>query len=472
VADLGTGLSMSRLLKRRSVPPAALALAFSLVSGAARADDAVLYRVFLTDGSALASYGEFARVADKVVFSMPLGGTASDPRLELVSVPASAVDWTATERYADAARAAQYASTRGEADYARLTTDVASALNQIAGAANDAARLQLAEKTRSTVAEWSRGSYGYRAHDVSQISAMLDELVSELRVANGQPRFELNLVATIGPPPVVPLLPAPGFAESVDQAFAAAEHSADSSERMTLLEAISKSLESDRSAPEAWRKAARAKVGAALEIERDLDTRYGSLVRRSLARADERASRADVRGIQAIVKKALADDDRLGRRRPNQMSALLAGLDQRLESARRLRLARDRWQERIEGYREYRRNVRTALQTFERSKPLLEDIRALAGPGPKGLDTLESRLAVAVGKLAVLKPPVEMEPVHMLAANVLQLAVNASRSRRRAVESGDLKTAWEASSAAAGALLLVNRVAEELDRYLQPPALR
>jgi hypothetical protein len=112
------------------------------------------------------------------------------------------------------------------------------------------------------------------------------------------------------------------------------------------------------------------------------------------------------------------------------------------------------------------------MQTFDRSKPLLEDIRALAEPGPKGLDTLESRLAVAVSKLAVLKPPVEMEPVHMLAANVLQLAVTASRSRRRAVESGDLKTAWEASSAAAGALLLVNRVAEELDRYLQPPALR
>ena len=166
---------------------------------------------------------------------------------------------------------------------------------------------------------------------------MLDELVSELRVANGQPRFELNLVATIGPPPVVPLLPAPSFAESVDQAFAAAEHSADSSERMTLLEAISKSLDTEPNAPEAWHKAARAKVTAALEIERDLDTRYGSLVRRSLARADERASQADVRGIETIVKKALADDDRLGRRRPNQMSSLLAGLDQRLESARRLR---------------------------------------------------------------------------------------------------------------------------------------
>ena len=78
---------------------------------------------------------------------------------------------------------------------------------------------------------------------MSQISGMLDELVSELRVANGQPRFELNLVATVGPPPAVPLLPTPTFRESVQQALAAAKHAEDSAERMTLLESIASSLE-------------------------------------------------------------------------------------------------------------------------------------------------------------------------------------------------------------------------------------
>jgi len=39
------------------------------------ADDATLLRVFLRDGTSLLSYGEFARVADRVVFSMPIDST-------------------------------------------------------------------------------------------------------------------------------------------------------------------------------------------------------------------------------------------------------------------------------------------------------------------------------------------------------------------------------------------------------------
>ena len=209
--------------RRRVARLVVLALVLSLAPVEARADEAVLYRIFLTDGSALASYGEFARVADKVVFSMPLGGTSAEPRLELVTVPAAKVDWPATERYADAARASHYASTRGETDYARLTAEVAAALNTIAAANDDRSRLQIAENTRRHVADWARASYGYRTFDISQISGMLDELVSELRVANGQPRFELNLVATVGPPPAVPLLRTPTFRESVQQALSAAK---------------------------------------------------------------------------------------------------------------------------------------------------------------------------------------------------------------------------------------------------------
>src|SRR5262245_42479247 len=40
----------------------------------AHAAEATLFRLFLLDGSVLVSYGEFARVDDKVVFSMPVGG--------------------------------------------------------------------------------------------------------------------------------------------------------------------------------------------------------------------------------------------------------------------------------------------------------------------------------------------------------------------------------------------------------------
>jgi hypothetical protein len=458
--------------RRRVARLVVLAVALSLASAGARADEAVLYRIFLTDGSALASYGEFARVADKVVFSMPLGGTPAEPRLELVTVPAAKVDWPATERYADAARASHYASTRGETDYARLTAEVAAALNTIAAANDDKSRLRIAENTRRHVADWARGSYGYRTFDISQISGMLDELVSELRVANGEPRFDLNLVATVGPPPGVPLLPAPTFRDSVQQALAAAKHAEDPAERTTLLESIARALEAPGQPPEAWRNSTRARVSSELAVERQFDARYAALTRRSLIRADELSSFADVRGVQGVIAQALREDDRLGRRRPGQMGALLAALDDRLEAARRLRLARDKFEERENEYRGYRDKVRGVMAPLYRSMPWLEDIRALAGPDAKALLTLEYRVGVAAGKLGALSPPSGLDPVHALAGSALQLAGTAVRTRRSAISSGDLNTAWEASSAAAGALLLLDRVTKDLERALQPPSLR
>jgi hypothetical protein len=188
--------------------------------------------------------------------------------------------------------------------------------------------------------------------------------------------------------------------------------------------------------------------------------------------ADERSSFADVRGVQAVIAQALKEDDRLGRRRPGQMGALLAALDDRLEAARRLRLARDKFEERENEYRGYRDKVRGVMAPLYRSMPWLEDIRALAGPDAKALAALEYRVGVAAGKLGALSPPTGLDPVHALAGSALQLAGTAVRTRRSAISSGDLNTAWEASSAAAGALLLLDRVTKDLERALQPPSLR
>ena len=74
--------------------------------------DGTLYRVFLRDGSTLLSYGEFARVADRIVMSIPLGGTTTGPDLHLLSIPADSVDWEKTDGYADAVRASRYAGPR------------------------------------------------------------------------------------------------------------------------------------------------------------------------------------------------------------------------------------------------------------------------------------------------------------------------------------------------------------------------
>ena len=75
-------------------------LMHALIAGAAPSDhDATLFRVFLKDGASLVSYGEIARVGDRVIFSMPTGA-GSPPPLHLTNVAADRVDWPRTDRYA------------------------------------------------------------------------------------------------------------------------------------------------------------------------------------------------------------------------------------------------------------------------------------------------------------------------------------------------------------------------------------
>ena len=73
--------------------------------GTATATAATTYRLFLRDGSSVATIGEFARTGDRVVVTIGLGD-----RLTMTSVPAAQVDWTRTDRYTESVRAAHYAA--------------------------------------------------------------------------------------------------------------------------------------------------------------------------------------------------------------------------------------------------------------------------------------------------------------------------------------------------------------------------
>src|SRR2546423_14920691 len=94
------------------------------------ADDATLFRLFLKDGGTLVSYGEIARVGDRVVFSMPTGA-GTPPPLHLTNVAADRVDWARTERYAMSARSRRYLETQAENDYTQLSNQVAQTLNDV-----------------------------------------------------------------------------------------------------------------------------------------------------------------------------------------------------------------------------------------------------------------------------------------------------------------------------------------------------
>ena len=52
-----------------------------------------------------------------------------------------------------------------------------------------------------------------------------------------------------------------------------------------------------------------------------------------------------------------------------------------------------------------------------------------------------------------------------------QLAARALQARRAAIRSGNLQQAWEASAAAAGALMLLQQLRTDVPRLLRPPAL-
>src|SRR5436853_7650872 len=93
-------------------------------------NDATLFRLFLKDGGALVSYGEVARVGDRVVFSMPTGA-GTPPPLHLTSVAADRVDWARTERYAVSARSGRYIETQAESDYTELSNQVAQTVNAV-----------------------------------------------------------------------------------------------------------------------------------------------------------------------------------------------------------------------------------------------------------------------------------------------------------------------------------------------------
>jgi hypothetical protein len=444
------------------------------------ANDAVLYRIFLRDGSTLVSYGEFARVGDRVVLSVPVGA-GERTQLQLLSIAESRVDWPLTERYAEAARAKHYAETRGEDDFNLLSNDVARALNEVALTNDPAQRVALADKARQQLADWPKDHFGYRSNDVTQLSTLLDEVVSELRVAAGQSRFDLQLVAPTVVPPAVDVLPPPSLQESIELAFTAARVTSEPGERVSLLESIVRTL--DATSPlstnngggpttDTWVGAARVRATSQLSVEKRLDDAYAELAGKTLARARDRARRADVRALDGLVRSVLSADEKLGRARPGEVAALLVAIDAQKSAAQRLRLARDAWAIRAGALRSYRRKVSGPLERLSRLKNWLEDVRQLAGPSPVAVGQLEERAAIAGRELAMMKPPAELEAVHALFSSASTLATRAAAARRRAIVTSDMPAAHEASSAAAGALMMLERGFADLQRLVQRPEIQ
>jgi hypothetical protein len=451
----------------------AAALLLTRCHPALAADDATLLRIFLTDGSALVSYGEPARIGDRVIFSMPTAATP-DPPLHLVDLAAARVDWERTNRYADAARAARYVTTQAEFDYAELSTRMTLALNQLTATGDPARRLVIAENARKMLAAWPSAHYNFRLNEVRQMLSLLDEAIADLRAAAGDGRFDLTLAAFVDPPAAgEPLSPPPTAQQTIEQVLVAARVADTAADRRALLETALASLNRDAAAlPAEWVTATRAAAKMQIDTERRVDSAYGLLTARIIGQADRRARAADVTGLARLVDRVRLGDRDLGSQRPETAAALIAAVEVRLDAARRLQLARDRWRLRAPDLRQYRTSIQAPLDLFARLVPVLEQIRSLAGNSPSSLVRLQNTVSEILQDARAIVPPSELRAAHALLVTAVQMAGRAGQIRREATLTEDIARAWDASSAAAGALMLGARARTDVQSLLRPPELR
>jgi hypothetical protein len=439
---------------------------------ASAADDATLFRVFLKDGRSLVSYGEVARVGERVVFSMPTGG-GSAPSLRLVDIPADRVDWDRTDRYAMSARSGHYIETQAENDYTELSNQITQTLNEVGQTTDTVRRLALVQQARKTLADWPQAHYNYRDGDIRQLLTMLDQAIADLRVSTGG-RFDLNLVAfSSPPPPVEPLLPAPTLREAIEQTLAAAQLAESSSERVWLLTAALDELGNGEAAlPTDWVTATRVAARREIETEGRIDRTYQSLTKRMMRLADQRARAADVRGVERVIARVFQRDFALGGRRPDAVNSLVRAVEEKLDAARRLRLARDRWVLRAPVLANYRVAISRPLDIFATLRPALEDIKSLSGSSPSALARIDRLVAWIVQRASAISPPEELSASHAVFMSAAYLAENAARIRREATLAGSIERAWDASSAAAGALMLGAKSRTDIQEQLRRPQSR
>jgi hypothetical protein len=519
-----------------------------------------LFRIFLKDGTALASFGEFVRVGERVIFSLPLGSG----RDQLASVAASEVDWGRTDRYTDAVRTAHYAATRGEADYAAMSTHVAGLLTEVASINDVGEQMRLATNARRVLVEWPHDHFSYKADEVRQTLAVLDEVIAGLRArAGGSGTFDLSLVAGSASPPVIPLLEPPSLQDSIAQALHLAALTESPAERVSILRGAQAALDADGSAAAAasaaaatsaksaasaaidvaarsssggaspvtpgspapaavaspgasgspasagagahvgvapgaaasapasvtapaaasvaaaasaasaaganWKTLARTQVRDALAVETRTDGAYTALVSSILSVADRQVARADVRGLVDLRGELQKRDARLGRKRPEQMQALLATLDRRLDAAQRLRLARDQWALKADAFRAYQKAAKPSITLLNSGTPLLNDIRGLSGPSMDKLTRFQSRLDTQRSTLKAIAAPGDLQAVHASLISAWQMADAAVQQRKRAITENNIALAWNASAAASGALMLLDHARAEMTRLLKVP---
>lgn len=447
-------------------------IGFLLVVAVARVDvgtasSTPLFRVFLTNGTALVCWGEYARVGDRVVLTVPIG-TGARTAYEFVSIPVDRIDMVKTERYAEAVRAAQFAATRGKAEFAELSDRLSAQLSALAFMPDPKVRLASAEQARQQLIDWAAGSHGYKAKEVQQMLQMFDSAIVDLRAAAGESRFSINLSADTMPPAPVALRGAPTAAETVQMAIRAAAVADSDDVRRSLLNrarAVAASLPNRDEKSAKLKAAVDRELAAAMRIE----ITYRRLVHDIQDLAAKAVDRGDVLAIDALRERVLRTDRLMGRQRKDEVRALLETLDREKDAAAQQRLVLDHWEALRGEILEYQKDSAGLVKALEGLTRVVTAIQKMSGPPLTEIVTAERQTKAVSALYANLVAPESVAVAHSLLGLAVEQTDQAVRARRRAVEARDLSVAKDASALAADALERLKQARSALTTALKPP---
>ena len=109
-------------------------------------------------------------------------------------------------------------------------------------------------------------------------------------------------------------------------------------------------------------------------------------------------------GLERLLLSIQRRDAALGARRPDAVNALVAAVEAKLDAARQLQLARDRWAMRAPELSRYRVAIGAPIDLFTELKPPLEDIKSLAGSPPPTLTFIQRRVARILKLVSEIAP--------------------------------------------------------------------
>jgi hypothetical protein len=426
-----------------------------------------MFRVYLKDGTALACWGEYSRVGDRLVLTVPIGQGARTA-YEFVSLPLTRVDLARTERYAEAVRAAQFASGRGASEYTALREHLSAQLASLSALPDPKARLAAAEAARQQLLDWADGSHGYRAKEVQQLLQLLDSAIIDLRVAAGESRFSINLSTGNAPPPPPKLRAAPTTRETIQLAVKAAAVADAPETRLALLKRA-RTTAARLNAKDPGFVALRELIDKRIAIEARIDASYRQLGRDIRRLAVAAVDRGDVLALDALRQRVLKVDRALGRQRPNDVAALLAGLDADWEPAVEQRLVLDKWEADRTELVEYQTAVASLVKTLDGLAGTLTAIRQMSGPPLTSLVRAERQTAAVVALYADIVAPDAAGVAHAALGRAIEQADLAVRTRHRAVELRQIAAARDAAAAATEARSRLVEAKDALQAAARPP---